>query len=344
MAMQVLTIRGDRGLSAIHVGGRIGDLSRLIPVEHSVIVTDTRVFELYGHLFPDCPVIAIGRGEGAKTLDTVRLVYERLAVLEAQRTTMLAGIGGGIVCDVTGFVAATYLRGLRCGLVATTLLAQVDAAVGGKNGVNLGGFKNMVGTIRQPEFVICDPQMLSTLPKAEIQCGLAEIVKHAAIADAGLFSFLEEQGGRLLALDPHAMATAVGDSVRIKAAVVERDESERGERRKLNFGHTFGHAIEKATGLSHGAAVGLGMQLAARFSVQRGLLAAEDAARLERLLEQLGLPLRLPQGGGAAVGEALRQDKKREGREVHFVLLSRIGQAQVVPLPLAEVERFLAEG
>jgi len=341
--MPVLTIQGERGVSAVHVGGRLADLPGLIPVERSVIVTDSRVFELYGHLFPACPVIAMGRGEGAKTLETVQRVYERLAALEAQRSTFLAGIGGGIVCDVAGFVAATYMRGMRCGLVATTLLAQVDAAVGGKNGVNLGGFKNMVGTIRQPEFVICDGALLASLPRAEVQCGLAEIVKHAAIADAGLFSFLEEEGQRLLDLDPQALARVVGDSVRIKAAVVGRDEGEHGERRTLNFGHTFGHAIEKTCGLSHGAAVSLGMRLAVRFSVQRGLLAPQVADRLERLLGSLGLPLHLPEGRGAAIGEALRQDKKREGREVHFVLLDRIGQARVEPLPLEAVEAFLAQ-
>ena len=164
---------------------------------------------------------------------------------EADRASFIVGIGGGIVCDVTGYAASTYLRGLKFGFVASTLLAQVDAAVGGKNGVNWEGYKNMIGVFNQPDFVICDPLLLRTLPRREVLSGMAEVVKHALIADAGLFSYLEENGSGVLDLRPEVMERLVCDSVRIKSSIVNRDEREKGERRLLNFGHTFGHALEK---------------------------------------------------------------------------------------------------
>ncbi len=192
---------------------------------------------------------------------------------EIDRTAFIVGIGGGIVCDITGFVASTYLRGVRFGFAATTLLAQVDASAGGKNGVNFSGYKNMVGMFNQPEFVICDPEVLQTLSERDRGCGLAEIVKHAAIADDGLFCYLEENVGEVLALSPPTVRRMVYDSVVIKSEIVNRDEKETGERRKLNFGHTFGHAVEKITGAPHGEAVSIGMMVAARLSARRGYLA-----------------------------------------------------------------------
>ena len=203
---------------------------------------------------------------------------------------VVVGIGGGIVCDICGFVASTFLRGVRFGFVATTLLAQVDASVGGKNGVNFGGYKNMVGTFNQPEFVLCDLDLLRSLPEEQLQCGFAEIVKHAAIADAGMFEALEKDAERALALDPMVIEGLVYDSLVIKSTIVNQDEKETGERRKLNFGHTFGHAIEKVTGVPHGQAVSAGMVLAAGLSHQRGLITASEKDRLCALLEQLNLP------------------------------------------------------
>jgi 3-dehydroquinate synthase len=322
---------------------RLEQAAQLIGARQAVIVSDENVTRLFGERFPPAARIVVEAGEGAKRLETAGAVYRRLAELEVDRATLLLGIGGGVVCDLAGFVAATYLRGLPCGLVATTLLAQVDAAIGGKNGVNLERFKNLVGTIRQPEFVICDLDLLQPLPLAEVQCGLAEIVKHALIADAALFERLERNAAPLLALDPQALADAVTSSVRIKTAVVGRDEQERGERRMLNFGHTLGHAIERVRGVSHGAAVSIGMRAAVELSVRKGWLPAPAAERIEGLLTRLGLPVRA-EGEPAAIIEALRRDKKREGGRLHMVLLRRIGLAEVVSLPLAEVEAALAGG
>jgi 3-dehydroquinate synthase len=226
---------------------------------------------------------------------------------------------------------------VRFGFVATTLLAQVDASVGGKNGVNFQGFKNMVGLFHQPEFVICDPELLKTLPQKEISCGLAEIVKHGAIADAGLFAYLEQHVEDTLVLDRQVIEKLVLASVRIKSAMVKRDETEKGERRLLNFGHTFGHAIEKVTGISHGEAVSRGMAIAATLSVKKDLLTADEDRRLRALLNNFKLPTYFGLETKAVVN-AIGKDKKREGNRIHFILLNGIGSAIVDKITLAELE------
>ncbi|MDL2321621.1 3-dehydroquinate synthase, partial [Desulfosarcina sp. OttesenSCG-928-B08] len=247
--MKQFKINGAFGNSSILVGESITNTSTYIPVKNTVILTDTTVFQCCGEFFPACPVISIGLGEKIKTLETVSDIYRQLIDLGADRSTFLLGIGGGIVCDITGFVASTYMRGIRFGFVSTTLLSQMDASVGGKNGVNLGGYKNMVGTFNQPEFVICDMAVLKTLPRPEVLCGMAEIIKHGAIFSPSMVAELESFRSDALALNPEVIASLVYQSVAIKAGVVSRDEREHGERRKLNFGHTFGHAIEKLTAL-----------------------------------------------------------------------------------------------
>jgi 3-dehydroquinate synthase len=263
-----------------------------------------------------------------------------LIELETDRSAFILAVGGGIVCDVAGFVASTYMRGTPFGFVSTTLLSQVDASVGGKNGVNFGGFKNMVGVFNQPEFVICDLAMLKTLPVREVLCGYAEIIKHGAIADARMLDFLETHRDAALDLDQAIVAFLVYRSVEIKAGVVTRDERERGERRKLNFGHTFGHAIEKLTGIPHGEAVGIGMVLAAKISVQKGHLQPRDAARLERIIASYGLPVQPPVEAQVML-KAVRKDKKRRGARIHFVFLDELGHARVEEISFAELQGLL---
>ena len=199
--MKILDIRGVTGHSSIRVGESIENLQEYVPAEEALIITDSNVGRYYREKFPPYETIEIGTGEKIKNLDTVQAIYGKLVELEVDRSSFIVGIGGGIVCDITGFVASTYLRGVRFGFVSSTLLSQVDASVGGKNGVNFGGYKNMVGVFNQPEFVICDMNLLKTLPREEILCGLAEIVKHAAIGDVDLFSYLEEHHKKALGLD-----------------------------------------------------------------------------------------------------------------------------------------------
>jgi len=335
--VKTVEIQGSTGDSTILIGERLQDLRKYIPSENVVIITDTNMWHYYRKDFPPCEVIKIGTGEKIKNLDTVRDIYGKLVALEADRSSFIVGIGGGVVCDVSGFAASTYLRGLRFGFVSSTLLSQVDASVGGKNGVNFGGYKNMVGVFNQPEFVICDMNLLRTLPEREALCGFAEIVKHAAIADSDLFAYLEEHYEKALDLDTEVIEKLVYDSVMIKSSIVNRDEKEEGERRKLNFGHTFGHATEKTIGVTHGEAVSIGMVVASALSAKRGLLPAGDAERIEELLRKLKLPIRI-QADGERMLDALRKDKKRERDIIHFVLLQDIGNAVVDEISLKELE------
>ncbi len=338
--METIRIDGRTGRSTIYVGARLEDLPDALPLEKTVVVTDPVVRNALGGRFPACPVVEIGTGEAAKTLDTLAAVYRRFIALGMDRDSFVLAIGGGVVCDLAGFAASTYLRGVRFGFAPTTLLAQVDASVGGKNGVNLDGYKNMVGLFAQPEAVWCDPTVLGSLPEREIGCGMAEIIKHAAIADAGLFGLLEARRDRALALDPDVITDLVYRSVRIKADVVARDEQESGERRKLNFGHTFGHAMEKVTGAPHGEAVARGMALAGRLSTEMGLLAEADVDRLAALIRAYRLPAAIA-GAPDALVDAMAKDKKRAGDRVHFVLLETLGRAVVRPIPLARLEAAL---
>jgi 3-dehydroquinate synthase len=340
--VKVLEIHGATGNSTISIGETLQNLHEYIGSEKKVIITDENVRRLYSKDFPPYEVIEIGTGEKIKNLDTVQAVYRKLLGFEVARSSFIVGIGGGIVCDIAGFVASTYLRGVRFGFVPTTLLSQVDASVGGKNGVNFDGYKNMVGIFNQPEFVICDMNLLKSLPEREIMCGFSEIVKHAAIAQADLFSYLEEHYQKALELDTEVIEKLVCNSVLIKSSIVNRDEKEQGERRKLNFGHTFGHAVEKSTGIPHGEAISLGIVVASALSARRGLLSEKDRERIESLLKKLKLPTRL-RLDGKGVLDALRRDKKRKGDRIYFVLLHGIGNGVVEEIDINELEAAVNE-
>jgi 3-dehydroquinate synthase len=276
-------------------------------------------------------------GEHAKSLETVKEIYTKLLDYEADRSTFIVGIGGGVVCDLTGFAASTYMRGLDFGFVATSLLAQVDASVGGKNAVNFSGYKNIIGTFNQPKFVICDLELLDTLSQAEILNGLAEIVKHALIGDPELFSYLEHHSKKKDPYDREFFQRAVHDSIAVKAAIVQRDERESGERRILNFGHTLGHSIEKVTNLSHGEAISLGMNFATKYSVKKKKLGAEESRRILSLFNKMKLPMDNPFDKKKVLA-AIKKDKKRESEGIHFVFLRDIGSPEVVKTSLDELE------
>jgi 3-dehydroquinate synthase len=338
--MKLVNIKNHPRDSVIMIGEKLDNLGKYIPVKTPVIITDTNVRECWGKHFPQGDVITIGTGEKIKTFDTVRYVYEQLLKLEADRSSFIVGIGGGIVCDIAGFVASTYMRGVRFGFVSSTLLSQVDASVGGKNGFNFGGYKNIVGLFNQPEFVICDLNLLKTVPQKEILSGFAEIIKHGAIADKNLFIYLEENRDRALALELPVIEKLVHDSVIIKSNIVNQDEKEKGERRKLNFGHTFGHAIEKITRVRHGEAVSAGMVLASELAVKKEALAQKDSKRIADLLDSYKLPVRLKFDGNEVL-ETVRMDKKREGDLIYFVLLSEIGNAYVEEIAIQELEALV---
>ena len=338
--MKSVEIKSDTGESVVKIGERLENLESYLPVKVPIIITDTRVQHHWGSYFPPAHVITIDTGEKIKTFDTLGFIYDQLIALEADRSSFIVGIGGGIVCDIAGFVASTYMRGVRFGFVSTTLLSQVDASVGGKNGVNFRGYKNIVGVFNQPEFVICDLNVLNTLPREELLCGFSEIIKHGAIADKDMFDYIEKYRNRALALDLAVIEKLVYDSVIIKSAIVNQDAREQGVRRKLNFGHTFGHGIEKTLRVRHGEAVSAGMVLASELSVKRGHLQAADATRISELLKTYGLPVQLPWKGNDIL-TAIRMDKKRQGDCIKFVLLSEIGRAFVDEVPIQELEALL---
>lgn len=342
--MKIIDIHGESGDSKIIIGESLKNFHWYVNGKRAVIVTDENVYRHYRSLFGDWDVICISPGEEFKDLFTVESIYRQLLRLEVDRSCFIVGIGGGIVCDITGFAASTYMRGLPFGFVSSTLLAQVDASLGGKNGVNFRGYKNMIGSFNQPGFVVCDLEMLKTLSKRELLCGFAEIVKHAAIGNRELFHFLEERFHDALNLDRQVLEKVIYDSIIVKSAVVEKDEKEKGERRKLNFGHTLAHALEKTIGIPHGEAVSIGMAAAADLSVRMKLLPRGDAEKIKQLLKKFNLPTKIAAGvGRKEIFAAMRKDKKREGGGIHFVLLKGIGEAVVEEIPLEQLVE-VAEG
>jgi 3-dehydroquinate synthase len=300
-----------------------------LPNDAQVVVVSSRnVASWCAHLPANMPIIEITDDEAHKTLATIEKIVSELLRLNADRHTFLLGVGGGIVCDITGFAASMYMRGIGCGFVPTTLLAQVDASVGGKNGVNFDRYKNMLGTFRQPDFVLCDPAVFATLPHAIFIAGFSEIVKAAMIANADLFEYIEINASKALVRHPDVLEHIIFEAIKIKADIVAQDEHELGIRRKLNLGHTFAHAIEKLTAMPHGEAVSIGLCLASNMSQKMGLMQASEVARVELLLQQLGLPTRT----NIAISDMLPvifHDKKKQGNAIHVILPHGIGTCEV---------------
>lgn len=323
--------------SRLYVGRAEELLEELLPAGRVIVITDANIDRLYPHLVRRWEHIIIGGGEANKSLQTVAAIYDRLMAMGADRSTFILAMGGGIVTDIAGFVATTYMRGLSFGFLSTTLLGEVDASVGGKNGVNVGGYKNMVGTFSQPRFVISDVEMLRTLPLRELRAGMAEAVKSAIVGDAELFDYIEARATEALHGDTEALSHIVLRSVAVKSAIVARDEREGGVRRLLNLGHTLGHAIEKLTRtLNHGEAVAVGMSLVAHAAVRRGVLEVGVAERIDNLLVRLGFDIVPP----VPVTEILREvkhDKKREDDTIHIVLPEQIGRCRVERVAIDEL-------
>lgn len=305
--------------------------------EKIIIITDEHVFEKHETLFTAFKTIRVSPGEAFKTQDTIDTVIEQLLQFDADKTSVIAGVGGGVVTDMAGYAASIFKRGTRLIQVPTSILAMVDAAVGGKNGVDVGLYKNMVGTIYQPEAVLFDFSFLKTLPEAEWINGFAEVIKHACIKDAELFAFLESHSLRDFIDGPQLIADLIEKNVGIKTGIVLSDEFEQGDRKLLNFGHTIGHAIENIHVLPHGAAISVGMVAAAELSVQISSLSEEEQHRIERLLAKYGLPTKL-EIDKEAVWDVLLKDKKRDKQMMNFILLDRIGNGIIRPIPLDELK------
>src|SRR5260221_1059691 len=318
-----------------------------------LIVTNTTVARLYlatltgslaGKRVAEC---ILPDGEQHKALQTAAWVFDALVGNKMNRDATVLALGGGVVGDIAGFAAACYQRGVGYVQMPTTLLAQVDSSVGGKTGVNHSGGKNLIGAFYQPQAVIADTDALSTLPDRELKSGLAEVIKHGVVWDPMLFTWLERNTAQLLARDAEALTYAISRSCEIKATVVARDEREHDLRAILNFGHTFGHAIEAATGYEkylHGEAVALGMIIAADLSCRMGLVDAAVKERLGDTLARAGLPTEAPRIGAARAYELMQMDKKVLGGALRLVLLEKLGRAIVTDqYPKAALESTLAE-
>jgi 3-dehydroquinate synthase len=340
--MQTITVDVGHARYPIAIGpGLLRDrklVEPLIPGAAILIVSNTTVAPLYLEWLRAClgerPVAEciLPDGEQHKTLATAGLIFDALVRHQRNRDATLLALGGGVVGDIAGFAAACYQRGIGFVQIPTTLLAQVDSSVGGKTGVNHPGGKNLIGAFHQPLAVIADTETLATLPDRELSAGLAEVIKYGCVWDAVFFGWLEHNVERLLARDPGALAHAIARSCEIKAQVVAADEREQNLRAILNFGHTFGHAIEAATGYSrylHGEAVALGMLIAAEMSRRLGQVPHEVPQRLRGLLSRAGLPTEVPRLGAARARALMQMDKKVLAGSIRLVLIESLGKAVV---------------
>ncbi|VVE33875.1 3-dehydroquinate synthase [Pandoraea anhela] len=354
----MITLKLDLGERAypIHIGTELLKQDALFAPHvrgtHAVIVTNTTVAPLYAEqvaqtlqrLGKRVVTAVLPDGEAHKNWQTLNLIFDELLGAQADRKATLIALGGGVVGDMTGFAAACYMRGVPFVQVPTTLLSQVDSSVGGKTGINHPLGKNMIGAFWQPSSVLIDIGTLSTLPDRELAAGMAEVIKHGAIADPQYFDWIEANIDALNGRDTAALTYAVQRSCEIKAAVVASDEREQGLRATLNFGHTFGHAIEAGLGYGewlHGEAVGCGMVMAADLSARLGFIDEAMVPRIKALVAAAKLPVVGPDLGEDRYIDLMRVDKKAEGGDIRFVLLNRLGQAFMTSVPDAELRATL---
>ena len=327
--------------SQAYIGNAAELLHELLPKKRVIVISDSNIDRTHHNLVQSYEHIFIGQGEQAKSLTTLDEVYRKLIELGADRSTFILGIGGGIVTDVAGFVASTFMRGVEFGFITTALLGAVDASIGGKNGVNIGGFKNMVGTFSQPKFVICDVSLLHTLPVREFRAGLAEVIKTAILGDTELFNILEQSSFDALREDDTLLEDIIARSAQVKASIVAEDEREGGRRRILNLGHTLAHAIEKCTSkLSHGEAVAIGLHSITSSALEQNTISQGDAERILALLAKYGFESALPVERKQLL-DAIKGDKKRKGNNLHLIIPTAIGSVEDRLVSLEELKSIL---
>jgi 3-dehydroquinate synthase len=344
--MKTLTVELGARSYPIHIGaGLLGDgelLRSRVPAEQVLIVTNETVAPIYLKKVESAFAgrqrrsLVLPDGEQYKTVGSFVQVIDELIDAGFHRDACIVALGGGVIGDLAGYAAAAFQRGIDFLQLPTTLLAQVDSSVGGKTAVNHPRAKNMIGAFHQPVAVIADTGTLRTLPRRELAAGLAEVIKHGLIVDSGFFDWLESSMDKLLALDDEALTHAITRCCEIKAGIVAEDEREHGRRALLNYGHTFGHAIEALGGYGrwlHGEAIAIGMCMAADTSVRMGRLDGDEARRVRALLERAGLPTKADGLAAGEVLERMRLDKKAGRKGMRLVLLRSLGQAEVVPAP-----------
>lgn len=315
-------------------------LTTIVDKDKAVLITDEHVFAAHKKKFRGWNTIVLKPGEAYKVQQTVDMIIDQLIEMGADRKTVLVGVGGGVITDITGYVAGIFMRGIDVGFIPTSLLAMVDAAIGGKNGIDVGLYKNMVGLIRQPSFLLYDYSFLKTLPLPEWQNGFAEIIKHACIKDALMFKELQQHKLNEYRKNHQLLVKLVERNVMLKTKVVLGDEREQGERKLLNFGHTLGHAIENMYELSHGQAISIGMTYAAIISQQlKGFTGTEF---IMELLTRYGLPT-IAAFDTKKAFRILQKDKKKDDVSIHYILLEKTGKAVVQPLLFVQLKEIFKQ-
>lgn len=337
--MKHLKFKFSASATDFYADSSFSQLKKIVDQANTVLITDENIFRLHGSKFKNWNCIVLRPGEEFKVQATADAVISQLIKMGADRKTMLIGVGGGVITDITGFTASVYMRGIKSGFVPTTLLAMVDASIGGKNGVDVGVYKNLVGTIRQPSFILHDLNFLDTLPPLEWENGFAEIIKHACIMDVTMFNKLEQQTIGHFRETRKELSNLIRRNTLLKTKVVRQDEFEKGERRLLNFGHTLGHALENQYELSHGQAISIGMTYACHISKQ--LAGFKETSRVVTVLNKYGLPT-YASFDMKRVFEVFQMDKKRERNDMNFIVLQKIGKGMIRSIPLKKLQKIIA--
>ncbi len=336
--MKHISYKFSASSTDFYFAGGISHLKKITDPKTTVMITDEHVYNAHTKRFKGWNVIVLKAGEEFKIQATVDAVVDALIAMEADRKTTLVGVGGGVITDLTGYIASVYMRGIRFGFIPTSVLSLVDASIGGKNGIDVGQYKNMVGVIRQPAFILHDMVFLNSLPRKEWENGFAEVIKHACIKDAAMFASLEKNTMSVYQNRQKNICELVQRNALIKIKVVQQDEFEKADRRLLNFGHTLGHALETQYELLHGQAIAIGMTYACHIAEQ--ITGFRQTERVIRLLEQYKLPT-YAIFDKQKVFNVLKMDKKRERAEMNYVLLEKIGKGVVKPISLKKLESII---
>ncbi len=336
--MKTWKVKFSKNTVSFVLDGRFAAIDKMVDKTNAFFITDENVYALHENKFKGKKTIVIPSGEEHKHQATVDFIIDALLNFGATRQAVLIGVGGGVVTDMVGFVAGVYMRGVAVGFVPTTILAMVDASIGGKNGIDVGLYKNMVGLIRQPSFLLYDLDFLKTLPVHQWENGFAEIIKHAAIKDAKLMKVLASRNLAFYQKDKKSLATLIKKNVQIKVKVVQKDEFEKGDRKLLNFGHTLGHAIENEHVLLHGHAISIGMVYASKIS--QVLLGFNETGLLVDTLKKYGLPTSMHFNIEHAM-QIMQKDKKKATAGMQYVLLKKMGQAVYETVPMKSLEKLI---
>ena len=314
--------------------GRISQIREIVSTAKTIFITDENVFAAHNKQFKNRNTVVLKAGEEYKIQPTVDSIIEQLIEMEADRKTVLIGVGGGVVTDITGYVASIYMRGIAFGFIPTSLLAMVDASIGGKNGIDIGVYKNMVGIIRQPSFLLFDTSLLQTLPDNEWRNGFAEIIKHASIKDAAMFKQLEQNDLAFYQKKKKELSALIQRNALLKTKVVQQDEFEKGDRKLLNFGHTLGHALENQYELPHGQAISIGMAYASQLSQK--FTGFKNVDLVVSLLDRYGLQTFAEFDKGKVIN-VLKMDKKKTKDSIHFILLEKVGKAFIKEISIQQL-------